>query len=79
MNRPIVLESGTNSLLKAAEVAKILNISRSLTYRLFQEGKIPTIRINKAVRVMPKDLITYIQICRHDFKDENSSFNESLY
>jgi excisionase family DNA binding protein len=48
-------------LLKAVEVAKILNISRSLAYRLLQEGRIPVIRINQAVRVHPKDLQQYIE------------------
>ena len=56
------------SLLKAAEVAQILNISRSLTYRLLQEGQIPVIRINQAVRVHPKDLLQYIEENRNGMK-----------
>lgn len=47
-------------LLKAAEVAEILNISLSMAYRLIQTGKIPHIRINQAVRVHPDDLYRYI-------------------
>ena len=41
-------------LLKAVEVADILNISKSLTYRLMKQGEIPVIHINQAVRVHPK-------------------------
>ena len=60
-------QNSCNRLLKADEVANILNISRSLTYRLFQEGKIPTIKINKTIRVRPNDLTIYIQKCHADF------------
>lgn len=47
-------------LLKAIDVAKILNISRSLAYRLLQKGVIPVVRINQVVRVHPKDLELFI-------------------
>ncbi|HEY60001.1 MAG TPA: helix-turn-helix domain-containing protein [Anaerolineae bacterium] len=60
-------QNSCSRLLKADEVARILNISRSLTYRLFQEGKIPTIKINKTIRVKPNDLNIYIQNCHEDF------------
>ena len=68
-------QNSCNRLLKADEVARILNISRSLTYRLFQEGKIPTIKINKTIRVKPNDLNIYIQKCHQDNKDEICSFS----
>jgi excisionase family DNA binding protein len=48
-------------LLKASEVARILNISRSLVYRLIHSGKIPHIRINQAVRVHNDDLNRFIE------------------
>jgi len=48
-------------LLKASEVARILNISRSLVYRLIHTGKIPHIRINQAVRVHNADLNRFIE------------------
>jgi len=47
-------------LLKATEVAKILNVSRALAYRLMQRGDIPVIRVNHAVRVKPVDLQAFI-------------------
>jgi hypothetical protein len=51
-------------LFKASDVARILNISRPLAYRLMQQGNIPVIRINHAVRVRPIDLEEFIQCSR---------------
>ena len=51
-------------LLKASEVARILNISRSLVYRLIHNGKIPHIRINQAVRIHNDDLNRFIDVNR---------------
>jgi len=48
-------------LLKAVEVAKILNISKSMAYRLMQQKKIPTVRIGKAVRVSMESLTAFIE------------------
>ena len=48
-------------LLKAVEIAEILNISRAMAYRLMQTRKIPTVRIGSARRVRPVDLHNYIQ------------------
>ena len=48
-------------LLKAADVAKMLNISRAMTYQLMQSGKIPVVRINSALRVKPSDLKRFIE------------------
>jgi excisionase family DNA binding protein len=50
-----------NTLLKAKDVAEILNISRSKAYHFMQIGEIPTIRIGKCRRVRPEDLIKYIE------------------
>ena len=55
-----------NRLLKASEVARILNISRSLAYSLIQTGKIPHIRINQSVRVRQDDLNKFIEGNRTD-------------
>lgn len=51
-------------LLKAVDVARILNISRALSYRLLDSGKIPAVRINRAVRVKPSDLKLFIEAQR---------------
>ena len=61
----------TRQLLKAVDVARILNISRSLAYRLLQRGKIPSIRINQSVRVDPGDLQQFIERNR----SENETFS----
>ena len=50
-----------NTLLKAKDVAEILQISRAMAYNLMQRGEIPTVRIGKARRVRPEDLIKYIE------------------
>jgi excisionase family DNA binding protein len=50
-----------NTLLKAKDVAEILKISRAMAYTLMQRGEIPTLRIGKARRVKPEDLIKYIE------------------
>jgi excisionase family DNA binding protein len=51
----------SSKLLKAMEVAEILNISKSMAYRLMQTQVLPTVSIGKAKRVRPQDLDTYIQ------------------
>jgi excisionase family DNA binding protein len=57
-------------LLKAADVARILNISKAMAYRLIQQGALPVVRINHAVRVKPSDLAEYVQRARTgDFQD----------
>jgi len=48
-------------LLKATEVAKILNISRALAYQMMQRGEIRTVSIRTSVRVRPEDLENFIQ------------------
>ena len=48
------------SLLKAAEVAQILNISMGLAYRLMQSGELPSVRFGRSVRVQPADLEQFI-------------------
>ena len=47
-------------LLKATDVAEILNISRAMAFRLMQVGEICTVKIGKARRVQPSDLQTFI-------------------
>ena len=55
-NYPVV-----ESLLKAIEVAEILNISRAMAYRLMQTRQIPTVRIGSSRRVRPVDLQNFIK------------------
>ena len=48
-------------LLKAKEVADILQVSRSMAYRMMQRGEIPTIRVGSAVRERGSDLEEFIK------------------
>ena len=48
-------------LLKAEEVAELLNISRSFAYLLMQSGQLSTVRIGRACRVRSQDLAGYIE------------------
>ena len=50
-----------STLLKAKDVAEILQISRAMAYTLMQRGEIPTVRIGKSRRVRHEDLIRYIE------------------
>ena len=52
----------THVLLKATDIAKFLNISKSMAYRLMQTGEIPTVSIGNAKRVRPSDLHYFINI-----------------
>ena len=65
-NRQINLPSqpDISHLLKASEVAKYLQISKSSAYNLMKSGEIPVIRLGKAVRVREQDLEVYLQQCR---------------
>jgi excisionase family DNA binding protein len=47
-------------LLKANEVADLLNISKALAYRMMQVGRIRTVQIGKSRRVRPVDLNIFI-------------------
>lgn len=51
-------------LLKAPEVAKILNISRTQAYRLMQEGQISTVKFGSCVRCTLADVEYFIQTHR---------------
>jgi excisionase family DNA binding protein len=56
------MEHDPNStLLRATEVARILNVSRAMAYQLMQRGEIRTVRIGAARRVRREDLFQYIQ------------------
>jgi len=48
-------------LLKASDVAEILNVSRAMAYKLMKTGEIPTIQIGKSKRVRMQDLASYIK------------------
>jgi len=47
-------------LLKAIDVAEILNISRAMAYELMRKGEIQTVHIGASRRVRPIDLQEFI-------------------
>ncbi len=48
-------------LLKPAEAASILRISRSLVYRLIADGQLASVRFGRIVRVRSEDLEQFIR------------------
>ena len=52
--------NGNEQLLKAVEVAAILNVSKSFVYRLMSESEIPTVNIGSAKRVRREDLKAFV-------------------
>ncbi len=61
MNEIITQVDGETRLLRATEVAQILNVSRAFAYRLMQQGKIRTVVIAKTHRVRTSDLKDFIE------------------
>ena len=56
MNEKIIRTNIDFKLMRASEVAQILNISRAFVYQLMQTGELPTVRLGRSVRVRPSDL-----------------------
>jgi excisionase family DNA binding protein len=48
-------------LLNGIEVARILNISKALAYRMMQKGEIKVVQFGKSVRVSESDLRAFIE------------------
>jgi excisionase family DNA binding protein len=48
-------------LLRAQEVAKILQFSRALAYRLMQNEELPAVKFHQSTRVRQKDLDAFIR------------------
>lgn len=51
---------GTSLFLDGKEVAKRLNISRAMVYKLVQQGELSAVRIGSTVRVPLENLSKYI-------------------
>jgi excisionase family DNA binding protein len=49
-----------SKLLKADEVASILDVSKSFVYQLIRTGQLRAVRIGTAVRVRPEDLDAFV-------------------
>ena len=55
--------SGFERLLTAAEAAAILSVSLRQVRRWITEGRLPVMRVGRAVRIRPEDLRTFIDQC----------------
>ena len=51
--------------LKVPEVAEVLRIGRSRAYEMVAEGKIPSVRIGRSVRVNRKELDRWLEEQRY--------------
>ena len=61
MNELVINPQERVPLLKAVDVAKVLNISLPMAYKLIQIGEIRAVQIGKGRRVRPQDLRRYIE------------------
>ncbi len=59
-SKDVTEDSLETRLLTAPDVARILNISKGAAYRLIQLKQIPSVRINRNVRVRLEDLDDFI-------------------
>lgn len=51
--------------LKVPEVAEVLRIARSRAYELVADGKIPSVRIGRSVRINRRELERWLEGQRH--------------
>lgn len=49
------------ALLRAPKVAKVLDISTSMAYRMMQAGQLPTVRMGRSLRVPNRALARWIE------------------
>ncbi len=56
--------SGANALLSIQEVADRLNLSTKTIRRMIADGRLPSHRIGRSIRVQPGDLATLIHFSR---------------
>ena len=56
-----ISEQAQEKLLKAIDIAEILNVSRAMAYKLMKTKEIPTVYIGSARRVRPVDLQEFIK------------------
>ena len=57
-------KEGEVELLTIEQVARLLNVSKSLVYRLKDEGKLRSYRIGKgAIRFRTEDVLSYLEEC----------------
>lgn len=50
-------------LLRVADAARLLSLSRSKVYKLMADGTLPSITIGRSRRILPEDLQRYVVDC----------------
>ncbi len=55
-------------LLKAPEVAVILNCSKAFVYKLIKQRQLPSVQIGYSIRVRPEDLNHFIRENQSDYQ-----------
>lgn len=61
-SRPVARDTAPRPLLRVEQVAERLRISRSAAWRLVHDGRLPSLRIGRSVRIRPDDLDRYINV-----------------
>ena len=67
-------EMGRNEfscLLKASEVAVILNVSKSFVYKVINNGTLKSLKLGKSKRVQYTDLLSFIEDLNPDIDVQN--------
>ena len=54
------MDSDSGRLLRIEAVAERLSVSRSMAWKLVDSGALRSVRIGRAVRVLPQDLDDYL-------------------
>ncbi len=55
------MDEQQHGYLKVPEVAEVLRIARSRAYELVADGKIPSVRIGRSVRVSRRELEKWLE------------------
>lgn len=55
------------TLLKATDVAVILNCSKAFVYKLIKQRKLPSVQIGYSIRIKPEDLNRFIRENTSDY------------
>ncbi len=58
----------STKLLKAPEVAVILNCSKAFVYKLIKQRQLPSVQIGYSIRVKPEDLNRFIRENTSDYQ-----------
>ena len=54
------VDGGSGRLLRVEQIAERLSVSRSMAWKIIDQGQLRSVRIGRAVRVRPQDLDDYL-------------------